>query len=423
MVARFGDRHDDLEYVFEQHAVRVESFVRGALSPARRRLLGAIFTHEFSLEGSSVCNPSLVPAPGPRDADGALDVVLSYRSIGEGHRSTLNFRSGRIDGGGLTLEPAEPCPVIASTHYSVFDRGVFHARLDDMGIDGETSAFLLASLGPVFTMDDLDHGIDSLAQQRDTRPNVFDTASQMRLIAECCYVASFDETVDLSRRVLWPATPAEAQGIEDARFVRLDDDGEVGYVASYTAFDGRFVTQQLLETTDFLTFTSTPLSGVAASNKGLAIFPRKVGGRFAALSRHDRESNSLAYSADLRVWGDSEPLHEPLAAWELLQVGNCGSPIELDEGWLVLTHGVGAMRTYGIGALLLDLDDPSKVRARLARPLLAPDDAEQDGYVPNVLYSCGSLVHDGTLYLPYGVADQFISYATVDVAELVTALT
>ena len=245
----------------------------------------------------------------------------------------------------------------------------------------------------------------------------------MRAIAECCYVATFDESTELSRRVLWPATPAESQGIEDARFVKLTVDDEERDVASYTAFDGHGVTQQLLETTDFLTFTSTPLSGVAASNKGLAFFPRPIGERFAALSRHDRESNSLAFSSDLRIWNEATALQDPLQPWELLQIGNCGSPIELDEGWLVLTHGVGPMRTYGIGALLLDLDDPSKVIARLDQPLLVPDETEQDGYVPNVVYSCGSLVHAGTLYLPYGVADEFISFATVLVADLVDALT
>ena len=245
----------------------------------------------------------------------------------------------------------------------------------------------------------------------------------MRAVAECCYVASFDESTQLSRRVLWPATPAESRGLEDARFVRLTEPGEDRYVASYTAFDGRVVSQQLLETTDFLTFVSTPLSGVAASNKGLAVFPRRIDGVWAALSRHDRESNSLAYSSDLRIWNGAEALQDPLHAWELIQIGNCGSPIELDEGWLVLTHGVGPMRTYGIGALLLDLDDPSKVLAQLDRPLLTPDASEQDGYVPNVVYSCGSLLHDGTLYLPYGIADQSLSFATVGVDDLLSLLT
>jgi predicted GH43/DUF377 family glycosyl hydrolase len=291
-----------------------------------------------------------------------------------------------------------------------------------MGIDSETSAYVLSNLGEFFTMEDLDRGIDRLAQQRDTRPNVFETALQMRAVAECCYVASFDESIALSRRVLWPATPAESQGLEDARFVRLTEPGEDRYVASYTAFDGRVVSQQLLETTDFLTFVSTPLSGDAASNKGLAVFPRRIDGMWAALSRHDRESNSLAYSSDLRIWSGAASLQDPLHAWELLQIGNCGSPIELAEGWLVLTHGVGPMRTYGIGALLLDLNDPSKVLAQLDRPLLVPDASEQDGYVPNVLYSCGSLLHDGTLYLPYGIADQSISFATVDLADLLGLL-
>ncbi len=421
---RFSSRHENLEETFERHAERVASFVSGPLSPARRQLLGAVFTHEFSLEGASVCNPSLVADPvQPSDPAQGLRVILSYRSIGEGHHSAVNFRTGVIDQGGeLTLAEPEPFPVVASTQYATFDRRVFHARLADMGIDGETSAYVLSNLGEFFTMEDLQRGLDRLSRQRDTRPNVFETALQMRAVAECCYVASFDESTALSRRVLWPATPAESQGLEDARFVRLTEPGEDRYVASYTAFDGRVVSQQLLETTDFLTFVSTPLSGVAATNKGLAIFPRQIDGMWAALSRHDRESNSLAFSRDLRIWNGAAALQDPLHAWELLQIGNCGSPIELAEGWLVLTHGVGPMRTYGIGALLLDLEDPSKVLAQLERPLLVPDASEQDGYVPNVLYSCGSLVHGGLLYLPFGIADQSISYATVPVGELVSLL-
>jgi predicted GH43/DUF377 family glycosyl hydrolase len=192
-------------------------------------------------------------------------------------------------------------------------------------------------------------------------------------------------------------------------------------VASYTAFDGHAVSQQLLETDDFLTFASSPLAGRGARNKGLAIFPRKIGGRFVALSRHDRESNAITFSDDLHQWRDVSNAQIPSQAWEILQLGNCGSPIELAEGWLVITHGVGPMRTYGIGALLLDLEKPTKVIAQLPRPLLLPSDEEQDGYVPNVVYSCGSLVHNGTLFMPYGIADQSISYVTVKVADLLSA--
>jgi predicted GH43/DUF377 family glycosyl hydrolase len=425
LVARFSDRHHDLGRVFDEHAERVSGYVTGPLSEERRQLLGAVFTHEFSIEGTSVCNPSLVAHPDQNGVGaGSLRVVLSHRAIGEGHRSSIGFRTGLIDAAGLlTFDEPVPFPTVGSTRYSTFRRHVFHGKLNDLGADGENARFVLDGLGDVFTLEELEAGIDQLASQRDTRPNVFDTAVQMRSIAECFYVASFDESSDLSQRVLWPATPGESQGLEDARFVKLSDGEASRYVATYTAFDGRNVTQQLLETHDFVTFHSSPLAGAGASNKGLALFPRRVDGRFAALSRHDRESNSLAFSADLRVWDEVAPLQAPLSSWELLQIGNCGSPIELPQGWLVLTHGVGPMRTYGIGAMLLDLDDPSLILAQLSQPLLLPDEAEQDGYVPNVVYSCGSLVHEGNLYLPYGIADQFMSYATVPITELLAALT
>jgi predicted GH43/DUF377 family glycosyl hydrolase len=207
--------------------------------------------------------------------------------------------------------------------------------------------------------------------------------------------------------------------MEDARFVYLQD--EKRYVASYTAYDGKKVTQQLLQTSDFKTFTSTPLAGLGAHNKGLAIFPRKIRGRYVALSRHDRESNAVAYSNDLYSWDAVETIQTPQFAWETIQLGNCGSPIKLPEGWLMLTHGVGAMRTYTLGALLLDIDDPTKIIGQLSKPLLIPESAERDGYVPNVVYSCGSLMHAGVLHIPYGASDQSISFASVDIKELLAA--
>jgi predicted GH43/DUF377 family glycosyl hydrolase len=210
--------------------------------------------------------------------------------------------------------------------------------------------------------------------------------------------------------------------MEDARFVEIREDDVARYVATYTAFDGRNVTQQLLETDDFVTFDSSPLAGRGGENKGLAVFPRRINGRFVALSRYDRESNAIAFSSDLHHWNEVSTLQMPSESWEMLQLGNCGSPIELPEGWLVITHGVGPMRTYSISALLLDLDDPSRVLAQLSKPLLVPDVDEQDGYVPNVVYSCGSLVHAGTLYLPYGVSDQSISYCTVPIDALLSAM-
>ncbi len=421
---RFSKRHEDITADFEQNAQRVSDYLNEPISMNRRQLLGAAFTHEYSLEGASVCNPSLVAHPDQDGApEGGLRVVMSYRSIGEGHRSCICFRSGEIDASGeLRLDEPLPFPVAGVTAQGLLRRDVFRAKLRDRRLDDEAAGLILMSLPASFSTDQLDAAISRLVTHTDTREHVTEAANVLRALSECFYVATFDEDIALSRRVLWPSTPCESSGMEDARFVEIKEDDVAHYVATYTAFDGRNVSQQLLETDDFLTFDSSPLAGRGGENKGLAVFPRRIGGRFVALSRYDRESNAIAYSLDLHNWNEVSNLQMPSESWEMLQLGNCGSPIELPEGWLVITHGVGAMRTYSISALLLDLDDPSKVLAQLSKPLLVPDAEEQDGYVPNVVYSCGSLVHAGTLYLPYGVADQSISYCTVPIDALLSAM-
>jgi len=424
LMDRFSKRHDDLTRVFEEHAQRLAGYVGEEISANRRQLLGAAFTHEFALEGASVCNPSLVAHPDQTGvANGGLRVVLSYRSIGEGHRSAICFRTGVIDAGAtLNIDEALPFPVVARTSQGPLHRELLRAKLRDLNLDGETAATALKSLGTRFSIEQLDAEIMRLAVHTDTRRHVSETSSLLRLLSECFYVATFDDDTDLSRRVLWPSTPFESSGMEDARFVELHEDNVARYVATYTAFDGMYVTQQLLQTDDFVTFRSSPLAGRGAKNKGLAVFPRRIAGQFVALSRHDRESNAIAYSSDLLRWNQVTTMQVPSASWEMLQIGNCGSPIEMAEGWLVLMHGVGPMRTYGIGALLLDLDDPTKILAKLPRPLLVPEADGQDGYVPNVVYSCGSLVHGDTLHLPFGIADQSIGFCTVPLRELLAAM-
>ena len=246
----------------------------------------------------------------------------------------------------------------------------------------------------------------------------------MRRIAERSYCVRFEPGTALSEQVLMPATSAESKGLEDARFVRfVEDDGGVTYYASYTAYNGTDIGQQLLATRDFSEFTSSPMVGAAATNKGLALFPRRIGGRFAALCRSDRESNTIAYSHNPLRWEEVIACQTPARSWEVVQLGNCGSPIETEAGWLVLTHGVGPMRTYSIGAMLLDLDDPTQILGQLDEPLLSPAPDEQDGYVPNVVYSCGALLHGRTLVLPYGIGDCAIGVAMVDLDELLTCLT
>jgi predicted GH43/DUF377 family glycosyl hydrolase len=427
LMRRFGDRHRDLTETFSHHADRIGNRLsaEAELSEDRWLLLGATFTHEYAVEAAAACNPSMVLHPDQSRApvDGA-QLIMSVRGIGEGHRSSIGFRRATIDGAGsVSLVQPGPFPVAGAVHPARFERVLFHAHLRDAGEDGESAAFVLDRLAETFTSQDLEEQVAELRAQRDTRRNVAATVERLREIAMRSYHVEFPVDVELSERILWPAMAAECNGMEDARFVRfVDTDGIVTYFATYTAYDGIDITQQLLRTTDFVTFDMAPIAGRVATNKGLAIFPRRINGRFAALSRYDRETNAVAYSDDPLVWDHATTCQTPHLPWEAIQLGNCGSPIETDDGWLVLTHGVGPMRTYSIGALLLDLDDPTVVIAQLREPLLAPDEDEQDGYVPNVVYSCGGVLHGDTLVIPYGIADTRIRIATVSWTDLRDAL-
>ena len=323
----------------------------------------------------------------------------------------------------MTIDPSGPFPRTGTATPGLHHREVFHGKLADLGDDHENAAYVLDPLPLRFSNAELRVSIDRLAADGATRRHTATTIANLRNIARASYRVDFAVSSQLSERVLWPEAPAESHGMEDARFVRfVDESGDVVYYATYTAFDGINVSQQLLETTDFASFTASPIAGAAAVGKGLALFPRKIRGRYAALSRSDRETNSIALSDDLRRWDTAETIQTPDRAWEILQLGNCGSPIETRAGWLVLTHGVGPMRTYSIGALLLDLDEPQRVLARSAAPILSPDPARCAGYVPNVVYTCGGFVHNDILVLPYGIADQSISIATLSIEQLLSTL-
>jgi predicted GH43/DUF377 family glycosyl hydrolase len=423
VMQRFGGRHRDLTETFRRHAARIGNrlHAEATLSDERRLLLGATFTHEYSVEAASLCNPSMVLHPDQSSSPpGSVRFVMSVRGIGEGHRSSIGFREGVIDGDGrASVDRPAPCPVIGTTEVSELQRALFHAHLRDAHQDGESAAFVLDGLGPLFTPHELDERLAALGRQRDTRRDVSATIDRLRAIAARNYKVEFADDVELSRRILWPSVAAESNGMEDARFVRfVEEDGSLVYYATYTAYDGIAIRQQLIATRDFAAFEVAPLAGAAAANKGLALFPRRINGLFAAVSRFDRETNSIAFSDDLRVWDHAAAIQTPTEPWEVIQLGNCGPPIETTDGWLVLTHGVGPMRTYSIGAILLDLDDPTVVIGRLATPLITPAADERDGYVPNVVYSCGGLLSDGFLVIPYGVSDTSISMATLRWSDL-----
>ena len=427
LVIRFNGRHRDLAGTFRRHARELADRLDPdlELSEARKLLLGATFTSEYAIEGAALCNPSIVAHPDQAGTvAGSLRFVMSVRGIGEGHRSSIGFRTGVIDAaGGITIDDPAPFATMGAAEPALLDAAVFRSELTRVDDAGEAADYVLDRLGERFTQTALDQQFARLQASLSTRRHAKETMSLLRSIAERTYAVEFSDRTTLSERVLWPSMGAEQAGMEDARFVRfIDDDGSITFYATYTAYSGSHISQQLLETIDFQSFTSAPIVGRAAANKGLALFPRRIGGRFAAMSRSDRESNTVAYSDHLSVWTSALPCQSPTRAWEVLQLGNCGSPIETDAGWLVLTHGVGPMRTYSIGAILLDLDDPTRILSQLPQPLLSPATDEQDGYVPNVVYSCGALVHADTLVLPYGISDAAIGIARVPLPELLAAL-
>jgi predicted GH43/DUF377 family glycosyl hydrolase len=422
---RFTHRHRDLLQIFRDHAAMITSRIDpdNALSTARRLLLGASFTHEYAIEGAALCNPSAVLHPHQDDTgDGAF--IVSVRGIGEGHRSSIGFRTGRVSCSGIvTIDAPGPFPVTTTATPGPHHRAPFHARLGELGDDKENAAYVLDGVSARFHDAELDRRVEGLAGDMVTRRHTAFTIENLRGIGRCSYQLTFPTPGNISERVLWPTAPTERHGMEDARFVRFTDDaGEVIYYATYTAFDGVDVTTQLIETTDFVTFSMSPVAGEAAAGKGLALFPRQINGRYVALSRADRESNAVAFSDDLRCWTTSQQIQTATRWWEILQLGNCGSPIETDQGWLVLTHGVGPMRTYNLGAILLDIDDPLRVLASTPEPIISPDVTLRDGYVPNVVYSCGGFAHRDILVLPYGIADQTISIATLSITELLGAM-
>jgi predicted GH43/DUF377 family glycosyl hydrolase len=422
----FAARHRDYTATLDEHAAMVRSHVRqpALLSRARTVVLGATFTAEFAVEGAALCNPSAVLHEDQSGVQsGQVRVAISLRGIGEGHLSSIEFATAVVGpGAAWRFEPRQQPAVAGLTTTSQWRREHLRAVLTDQGGLDELAHSVLAGLPDSFTDDALQQSIEA-HHELLTRPGALATVALLRRLVASAYEVRFPPDIGLSQQVLLPAAADESHGMEDARFVRfVGADGVAEYRATYTAYDGRQIAPRLLVSPDLRMFSAQRLAGPAARNKGMALFPRLIGGRHLALCRSDGESTSLASSPDGVVWGDAQLIQEPAAAWELLQVGNCGPPIETDRGWLVLTHGVGPMRTYSIGALLLHLDEPTRVIGRLRRPLLRPAPDEREGYVPNVVYSCGGLVHDGRLWLPYGIGDARVGVAWASMEELLDEL-
>jgi len=424
--ADFSDRHIDIESAWRRHFALVRGHLGGTpVTPARQLYIGALFSGEYALESAALFNPSIVPHPDQQDVrEGALRFVLSLRSTGEGHISSIAFRSGIIQPDSTITIDGHPTRVSAPdiVENPSYRKAMFQQKLKEMGVDNRWSRRILAALGDDFTHEELRQTMHADPGE-GRRREVDRTRECMNWLAHSNYEVHFPPSVALSQRIIFPVSSNESNGIEDARFVRfVEDDGTAFYYATYTAYNGRAILPQLLETPDFRNFRVRTLNGNAVQNKGMALFPRRIGGRFAMVSRQDDENLFLMMSDNPHFWNDPQLLAVPRQPWELVKIGNCGSPIETDRGWLLLTHGVGPMRRYCMGAVLLDLEDPSRVIGALEHPLLEPTGENREGYVPNVVYSCGALAHHGALILPYALSDTSSTIGIVDLAELLDAL-
>ncbi len=424
----FGWRHRSFDQLLERSAAEVATRtpLPAHLSAAKRQLIGAYFTQEYSIEAAALGNPSMVASPDQSGLDpGDARFVMSLRAIGEGHLSCIEFRTGVVAGDlSVTVDPPSRYADTGSRSGADYQKSLFVARLSELGAMTGIAEEMLRGVGPHFTLVELEAAIRALDTSSFDPAMLAETTHMLHWLASSSYRVGFDRASDLSERVIFPGGPTESRGMEDVRLVRfVHDDGAVVYYGTYTAFDGHKILPQLIETADFESFRISTLGGACAQNKGIALFPRKVHGRFLALGRQDNVNNFLMSSDDVRMWRETRLIQEPQRAWELVQLGNCGSPLETDAGWLVITHGVGPLRRYSLGALLLDLDDPLKVIGHLKEPLLTPASDEREGYVPNVVYSCGSMIHAGHLVLPYGFADVGARIATVPLDDLLDRLT
>lgn len=428
----FSARHRNISRVFQKHFERVCDILNGRggnlkeLSQAKQLLVGAYFTSEYSIESAAFFNPSMVEDPDQTGlTEGQKRVIISFRATGEGHISSIVFRGGVLDADnnlelmptGRLIEEAE-----AIKNY-VYQKEAFCAKLSEMHADDPVVKHTMDKLRFEFDYNELLRAIDETKRElslNDAQRKMLQTISWL---GDSHYEISFSLDTGIGDRVIFPIAAAESNGIEDARFVKFtDDDGRVRYYATYTAYNGFSIMPKLVETKDFYNFKVMPIHGENAQNKGMALFPRKIKGKYAMLARIDGINNYIMFSDDINRWNETKLLQAPQFPWEFIQVGNCGSPIETEHGWLVITHGVGTMRKYVISAMLLDLDDPTKVIGQLTEPVISPNEEEREGYVPNVVYSCGSIISNDELVIPYAMSDTASTYATVPLDELLRSL-
>ncbi len=428
----FKGRHRNLKKIFQFHCDRFEGLINGMgieykhLTEPQKTLIGSYSTMEYSIESAALFNPSMI-----EDLDqsflkeGEKRVIISFRATGEGHLSSIVFRRAILDkDNNLYVLKVHNHIDLPDVGFKMsYDKGRFVDKMREISIPDDYIDEIMNPLPDKFEYYDLKNAVNKLLEDSEIEDPKKLALNEMTWLVDSYYDLKFHEESDITERVIFPNSPAESRGIEDARFVRFtEDDGEETIYATYTAYNGHTIIPKLLQTNDFLNFRIMPLHGNAAQNKNFALFPRKINGKYAMLARVDGYNNYVVFSDRITLWNDPIKIQEPKFAWDLTQIGNCGSPIYTEDGWLILTHGVGPMRRYCIGSSLLDLEDPTKVIGRLKEPLISPSEEEREGYVPNVVYSCGSIIHNEELIIPYAVSDYSSSYATVNLAELIKEL-
>ncbi len=427
----FSKRHRNITFKLEKHCQKVEHQIKMAgydpekLDEYTRLLIGSYFTHEYSIESAAFFNPSIVEDIDQSNLErGQLRVIISFRAVGEGHVSSVVFRRAILDRyNNITILPVgKYVDEAEKVRNGVFQKRLFLRKAAEEGINEDFLNTVDERLGDEFEYPDLKSIIIEAKEKTDDE-KMLRQYNLILALSDSYRNISFSKDTDISDRVIFPISDLERKGIEDARFVKFTmDNGSIAYYATYTAFDGSHIMPKLLKTTDFYNFKTSPLNGEGAQNKNLALFPRKINGKYAMLSRIDGINNYIMYSDTIHLWEDPILIQQPKLPWEFVQLGNCGSPIETKDGWLVITHAVGSMRRYSIGASLLDLNNPEIEIGRLSEPLIIPNTEEREGYVPNVVYSCGSIIHNGELIIPYGLSDYSSSFATVNLAILLDRL-
>jgi len=428
LLQEYSKRHRNITRVLNRHCSKLKPLFEelgidyDALSTYRKLLIGSYFTHEYSIESAAFFNPSIVNDPDQSElTEGERRVIMSFRAVGEGHISSITFRRALIDkNNNITVMPAgnyiDEAEIVRN---AVYNKKLFFDRAAISQINIDVLKELESKLDHHFEYANLRRIISDSQrlQESDMKKLEYD---KVLWLADSYYEIVFSLDTDISDRVIFPISEYERKGIEDARFVEFkNEDGSSVYYATYTAYDGALIMPKLLQTTDFYNFKIMPLYGDGAQNKNLALFPRKINGKYAMISRIDGWNNYIMYSDKINIWEKPMLLQRPKFAWEFVQIGNCGSPIETEHGWIVITHGVGPMRRYVLGASLLKLDDPQVEIGRLKEPLLIPNSDEREGYVPNVIYSCGSIIHNNKLIIPYGLSDYSTSFAEVDLDALI----